>query len=163
MFSQAVTNQVGQQKGARQGEPNTSRIHEFFRMNPPSFIGSKTSEDPENFANELKKVFDVMHVADTERKQKGPTSSSTSEPAPKNKDEYNGQNFRAKPTYSQGSVTQGGSKPPACAKCGRNHSVAPLDRVTTRGATFGTGGGTNRLYAIIVAKRKRIRQVLSLV
>ena len=28
-----------------------------------------------------------------------------------------------KPTYSQGSVAQGGSKPPAYAKCGRNYSA----------------------------------------
>ena len=67
MLSQVVTNQAGQQRGARQEEADTSRIREFLRMNPPSFTGSSTSEDPENFVGELKKVFDVMHVADTER------------------------------------------------------------------------------------------------
>uniref|UniRef100_A0A0V0GJT7 Putative ovule protein n=1 Tax=Solanum chacoense TaxID=4108 RepID=A0A0V0GJT7_SOLCH len=36
-------------------------------MNPPSFTGSSTTKDPENFIKELNKVFDVMHVADTER------------------------------------------------------------------------------------------------
>uniref|UniRef100_M0ZUZ3 Retrotransposon gag protein n=1 Tax=Solanum tuberosum TaxID=4113 RepID=M0ZUZ3_SOLTU len=36
-------------------------------MNPPCFTGSSTTEDPENFIEELKKVFEVMHVADTER------------------------------------------------------------------------------------------------
>ena len=36
-------------------------------MNPPSFMGSNTTEDPEHFIEELKKVFDVIHVADTER------------------------------------------------------------------------------------------------
>ncbi|KAG5629251.1 hypothetical protein H5410_000968 [Solanum commersonii] len=41
MLSQAVTNQAG--------------IHEFLRMNPPSFTGSSTTEDPENFIEELKK------------------------------------------------------------------------------------------------------------
>ncbi|XP_069148493.1 uncharacterized protein [Solanum lycopersicum] len=54
------------------------------------------------------------------------------------------------------SVAQKGSKRPVCAKCGRNHScvccedstVAPPDRVAQKGATFGTGGGTNRLYAL---------------
>ncbi|WMV34232.1 hypothetical protein MTR67_027617 [Solanum verrucosum] len=54
-------------------------------------------------------------------KQKGPGLSSASAPAHKNKCEYNNQNFRAKPAFSQGSVAQGGSKPLACAKCGRNH------------------------------------------
>uniref|UniRef100_M1DUV7 Gag-pol polyprotein n=1 Tax=Solanum tuberosum TaxID=4113 RepID=M1DUV7_SOLTU len=146
-------------------------------MNPPSFTGSSTTEDSENFIEELKKVFEVIHVADTERvelakyqlnnvartwfdqwkegraedtppKQKGHASSSASAPAPKNKGEHNSQNFRAKPAYFQGSMAQGGSKPPACAKCGRNHSVSPPDRVAPRGATSGTGGGTNLLYAI---------------
>ncbi|XP_049414774.1 uncharacterized protein LOC125877557 [Solanum stenotomum] len=147
MLSQVVTNKVGQQGGDRQGE---------------------------NFTEELKKVFDVMHVVDTERvelaayqmnndartwfdqwkggrdedaplaswacfeeaflgrffpyelkeakKQKGHVPSYASAPAPKNKGEYYGQNSRAKPAYSQESVVQGVSKPPACAKCGRNHS-----------------------------------------
>lgn len=86
-------------------------------------------------------------------------------------------------------MVQGGSKPPACTKCGRNHSgtcregstgcfkcgqnghfmrecpknkkgngnegnraqsssVAPPNRAASRGATSGTSGGTNRLYAI---------------
>uniref|UniRef100_M1D9Y9 Retrotransposon gag protein n=1 Tax=Solanum tuberosum TaxID=4113 RepID=M1D9Y9_SOLTU len=55
-------------------------------------------------------------------KQKGPDPSSVTAPAPKKKSEYNSKNSRAKPAYSQGSMAQGGSKPPACAKCGRNHS-----------------------------------------
>jgi len=67
ILSHAVTNQVGQPRGPRQDEADTSRIREFLRMNPPSFTGSVTTEDPENFNEELKKVFDVMHVADTER------------------------------------------------------------------------------------------------
>ncbi|KAH0715889.1 hypothetical protein KY284_008794 [Solanum tuberosum] len=285
MLSRVVTNQVGQQRGARQNEADTLRIREFLRINPPSFTGSSTTEDPENFIEELKKIFKVMHVADAERveldayqlkniartwfdqwkegraedappanracfeeaflgsffprklkeakvrefftlkqdflsvheyglkftqlswyapemvadmrsrmtlfvarlsrlsskegrasmligdmdisrlmvyvqqveeeklrdreefknkraktgnksgqqisnanrssfqqKQNGPAPSSASAPAPRNKGEYNIQNYRAKPTYSHGSVAQGGSKPPACAKCGTNHS-----------------------------------------
>ncbi|KAH0720138.1 hypothetical protein KY284_005168 [Solanum tuberosum] len=289
MISQAVTNQVGQQRGARQEEADTSRICEFLRMNPQSFTSSSTTQDPENFIEELQKVFDVMHVADTEwvelaayqmkgvtriwldqwkknraedaphaswasfdvaflgrffsremkeskvrefltlkhdslsiheyglkftqlsryapemvadmrnkislfvaglmvyvqqveeeklrdreefknkraktgnesgqqksnanrssfqQKQKGPAPSSASAPAPKNKSEYNSPNFRAKPAYLHGGMAQGGSKPPACAKCGRNHSVAPPDRAAPRGATSGAGGGSNCLYAI---------------
>ncbi|KAH0781716.1 hypothetical protein KY290_001314 [Solanum tuberosum] len=290
MLSQVVTNQAGQHRGARQEVAATSRIREFLRMNPPSFMDSRTTEDPKNFIEELKKVFKVMHVAVTERveldayqlknvartwfdkwkeelkeakvrefltlkqdslsvheyglkftqlsryalemvadmrskmslfvvgldhlsskegravmligvmdisrlmvyvlveeeklndrkdfknkrantgkesgqqksnanrssfqqKQKGPALSSASAPVPRNKSEYNSQNFRAKPAYSQGSMTQGGSKPPACAKCGRNHSaqsssVAPPDKAAPRRATSGTGRGTNHLYAI---------------
>ncbi|KAH0710411.1 hypothetical protein KY284_011838 [Solanum tuberosum] len=67
MLSQVVTNQAGQQRGARQEEADTSRIREFLRMNRPSFTGSSTAEDPKNFIEELKKVFDVMYVADNAR------------------------------------------------------------------------------------------------
>nr|AAT39297.2 Gag-pol protein, putative [Solanum demissum] len=67
ILSQAVTNQIGQQRGARREGADTSRIHEFLGMNPLSFIGSSTTEDPENFIEELKKIFEVMHVVDTER------------------------------------------------------------------------------------------------
>ena len=65
MLVQAVTNQVGQQRGTRQEGAYTSRVHEFLRMNPPSFTRSSTTEDPENFVDDLKKMFDVMHVVDT--------------------------------------------------------------------------------------------------
>jgi len=67
MLSQAVTNQVGQQRGARQEEADTLRIREFLRMNPPSFTGSSTTEDLEDFVEELQKVFEIMHVVDVER------------------------------------------------------------------------------------------------
>ena len=36
-------------------------------MNPPSFTGSSTIEDEDNFVEELKKVFDVMHVTNVEK------------------------------------------------------------------------------------------------
>ena len=36
-------------------------------MNPPRFNSSRTTEDRENFTEELKKVFEVMHVANIER------------------------------------------------------------------------------------------------
>ncbi|KAG5614458.1 hypothetical protein H5410_014282 [Solanum commersonii] len=42
-------------------------IRELLRMNPPSFTGSSISENPENFIEELKRVFDVMHVSELER------------------------------------------------------------------------------------------------
>ena len=67
MLSQAITNQVGQQRGAQQEEVDTSGIHEFFRMNPPSFTGSSTTEDRENFVEEMFKVFEVIHVVNIER------------------------------------------------------------------------------------------------
>lgn len=67
MLSQAVTNQVGQQRGARQELVDTSRIREFLRMNPLSFTNSSTTEDTKNFIEELQKVFEVMHIADAEQ------------------------------------------------------------------------------------------------
>ena len=36
-------------------------------MNLPSFTGSSTTEDPKNFIEELKKVFDVMHIVCVEK------------------------------------------------------------------------------------------------
>ena len=35
-------------------------------MNPPSFTRSSPTKDMENFVEELKKVFEVMHVVDVE-------------------------------------------------------------------------------------------------
>ena len=67
ILSQAVTNQVRQQRGTQQKETDTSRIREFLIMSSLSFIGLSTNEDPENFVEDLKKVFDVMNVVDVER------------------------------------------------------------------------------------------------
>ncbi|KAH0674527.1 hypothetical protein KY290_024941 [Solanum tuberosum] len=66
MLSQAVTNQVGQREN-RQKVIDTLRIREFLRMNPPSFTCSSVTEDPENFVEDLQKVFEIMHVTDAER------------------------------------------------------------------------------------------------
>ena len=66
MLSQAVTNQVGQHRGALKERPETLRVRQFLTMNPLSFIGSNTNEDPENFIEEFKTVFEVMHVVDVE-------------------------------------------------------------------------------------------------
>uniref|UniRef100_M1E188 Retrotransposon gag protein n=1 Tax=Solanum tuberosum TaxID=4113 RepID=M1E188_SOLTU len=67
MLSQLVTNQPGKQRGAGQEEADTSKIREFLRMNPSSFTGSSTIKDLENISEEVKQVFDVMHVTDTAR------------------------------------------------------------------------------------------------
>ncbi|WMV32397.1 hypothetical protein MTR67_025782 [Solanum verrucosum] len=51
-----------------------------------------------------------------------------------NKCEYNSQNsqnFRARPAHSQSSKAQGGTKTPACAKCGRSHSGVCRDGSTS--------------------------------
>ena len=66
ILSQVATYHVGQRDN-RHEVVDTSRIRELLRMNPPSFSGSSISENPENFIEELKRVFDVMHVAESER------------------------------------------------------------------------------------------------
>ncbi|XP_049342940.1 uncharacterized protein LOC125807273 [Solanum verrucosum] len=137
-------------------------------MNPPDFTGSSVNEDPENFVEDLQKVFDVIHVADAElqkssanrssfqHKPNGLAPSSASAPTPRNKGEFknqNLQNFRARPAQSQGNVAQ--------RECPKNRKgngnggnraqsslVALPDRVAPRGATSGTCRGANHLYAI---------------
>ena len=44
------------------GRSSVVRVHDFFRMNPPDFLGSQTIEDPLNFMDEIKKIFEVMRV-----------------------------------------------------------------------------------------------------
>ena len=39
-----------------------TRVCDYFNMNPPEFLGSQTNEDSHNFLDEIKKIFDVMHV-----------------------------------------------------------------------------------------------------
>ncbi|WMV26066.1 hypothetical protein MTR67_019451 [Solanum verrucosum] len=75
--------------------------------------------------NEFRQQKSNVNRSSFQHKQKGPTPSYASAPAPRNKCEYNtqnSQNFRARPAHSQGSKAPGGTKTPACAKCGRSHS-----------------------------------------
>ena len=39
-----------------------ARVRDFDRMNPPEFLGSQANEDPQNFLDEIKKIFEVMKV-----------------------------------------------------------------------------------------------------
>ncbi|XP_049386272.1 uncharacterized protein LOC125850472 [Solanum stenotomum] len=66
MLSQVATYQV-KQRDNRQEVTDISRIRELLRINPPSFTGSSVTEDPENFIEELKRLFDVIRVANEER------------------------------------------------------------------------------------------------
>ncbi|XP_049399660.1 uncharacterized protein LOC125863665 [Solanum stenotomum] len=61
MLSEVATYHVGQRDN-RHKVVDTSRIRELLRMNPPRFIGSSVIEDPKNFIEELKRLFDVMHM-----------------------------------------------------------------------------------------------------
>lgn len=62
VLSQALTNQVGQQRQAHWEGNVTLKIWKFLRI-----TGSSTTKDLENCTEELNKVFKVIHVADTER------------------------------------------------------------------------------------------------
>lgn len=42
-------------------------VHEFLRMTPPSFTGSSTTEDLEYFLEELRKMFELMHMVGVDR------------------------------------------------------------------------------------------------
>ena len=44
-----------------------ARVHDFVRMNSPEFLGSLTTENPQNFLDEIKKVFEVMQVTGNDR------------------------------------------------------------------------------------------------
>ncbi|WMV13861.1 hypothetical protein MTR67_007246 [Solanum verrucosum] len=44
-----------------------ARVRDFVRMNPPEFLGSHIGGDPQNFINEVKKIFGVMQVAGNDR------------------------------------------------------------------------------------------------
>ena len=91
-------------------------------------VEEENLRDKEEFKNKRAKTWNEFgqqksndNRSSFQRKQKGPAPSSASAPAPMNNSEYYGQNFRFKPAYSEDSVAQGGSKPPTCAKNGRNH------------------------------------------
>ena len=36
-------------------------------MNPPEFLGSQANEDPQNFLDKIKKIFEVMQVSGNDR------------------------------------------------------------------------------------------------
>ena len=39
-----------------------ARVLDFVGMNPPEFLGLHANEDPQNFSDEIKKIFEVMQV-----------------------------------------------------------------------------------------------------
>ena len=43
------------------------RLIDFTRMNPPIFTGSKTSEYPQGFVDEVHKILVAMGATDTEK------------------------------------------------------------------------------------------------
>ncbi|XP_069151096.1 uncharacterized protein [Solanum lycopersicum] len=70
MQAQAMTAQVNRQDVLRENPPVHSiadRLRDFTRMNPPIFTGAKTSEDPQEFIDELHKILVAMGATDIEK------------------------------------------------------------------------------------------------
>ncbi|XP_015075313.1 uncharacterized protein LOC107019292 [Solanum pennellii] len=44
-----------------------ARVYDFVRINAPEFLGSHTSEDPQNFFDGIMKIFEVMQVTGNDR------------------------------------------------------------------------------------------------
>ncbi|WMV33489.1 hypothetical protein MTR67_026874 [Solanum verrucosum] len=70
LLAQSVTNQKNQQAPVPANASSGSvvaRVRDFDRMNPPEFLRSQIYEDPQNFKDEVKKIFGVMQVSSNDR------------------------------------------------------------------------------------------------
>ncbi|XP_069144584.1 uncharacterized protein [Solanum lycopersicum] len=70
MQAQAMTAQLNRQDVLRENPPVRSiadRLRDFTRMNPLIFTGAKTSEDPQEFIDELHKILVAMGATDIEK------------------------------------------------------------------------------------------------
>uniref|UniRef100_M1AKR0 Gag-pol polyprotein n=1 Tax=Solanum tuberosum TaxID=4113 RepID=M1AKR0_SOLTU len=70
MLAQSVANQNNQwvpdQANANVGSV-AAIVRDFVWMNPPEFLGSQVGEDPQNFIDEVKKIFEVMQITGNDR------------------------------------------------------------------------------------------------
>ena len=39
-----------------------TKVRDFVRMNPLEFLGSQTGDDPQNFLDKIKKIFELIQV-----------------------------------------------------------------------------------------------------
>ncbi|WMV25178.1 hypothetical protein MTR67_018563 [Solanum verrucosum] len=70
MLVQSVANQNNQQvPGQTYANVGSAaaKVRYFVRMNLLEFLGSQIDEDPQNFIDEVKKIFEVMQVTGNDR------------------------------------------------------------------------------------------------
>ncbi|XP_010315742.2 uncharacterized protein [Solanum lycopersicum] len=176
MLSKAVTNQVRKQRGDGQDMADTLRIWDFLRMKTTSFTSLTTTEDPENFVEELKKELKKAKVQEFLTLTQDSLSvyeyalkfTQLSHYAPEIV-----KNMRNKMSLFVGVLGRASSKEGSavCYKCGltgnlmrewpksnqaggngcnrdQSSSAAPSNMVAPKGVNFGDDGGTKHLYAL---------------
>uniref|UniRef100_M1DU27 Gag-pol polyprotein n=1 Tax=Solanum tuberosum TaxID=4113 RepID=M1DU27_SOLTU len=111
---------------AKKVEEDKLRDREEFRNKKTKTSGNETGQQ---------KINDNRSYSQPKQKGHAPSSSA---PAPRIMGDFNHQNFRARPTQSQGSVAQGG----------RAVEIGEIKPNLLQLATSLTGGGASRLYAI---------------
>ncbi|WMV19620.1 hypothetical protein MTR67_013005 [Solanum verrucosum] len=62
-----VSNHEVQASVNANGGSATTRVRDIVRMNPPEFLRLQIGEDPQNFLDEIKKIFEVMQVTGNDR------------------------------------------------------------------------------------------------
>uniref|UniRef100_M1DA51 Polyprotein n=1 Tax=Solanum tuberosum TaxID=4113 RepID=M1DA51_SOLTU len=77
----SVTNQNNQQAPVpanASGGSVAARVRDFGRMNSSEFLGSQIGEDPQNFIDEVKKIFGVMQAQGGNNSRAQSTTSAAS-------------------------------------------------------------------------------------
>ena len=69
MLGQSMTNQNNQVHAHvnENGGSVAARVCDFVRINPPECLGSQANEDPQNFLDGIKKMFEVMQDSGNDR------------------------------------------------------------------------------------------------
>ncbi|WMV33106.1 hypothetical protein MTR67_026491 [Solanum verrucosum] len=70
LLAQSKTNKKNQQVPApanASGGSVAARVRDTSRINPPEFLGSQIGKDPQNFIDEVKKIFGVIQVSGNDR------------------------------------------------------------------------------------------------